>query len=76
MLLTVGSIFVIGSTFYEFESSCEIIEEQKSCKETRSWKGASLSVISSFIGTSLNLYLAFKSGQPVATNNDQLPPQE
>lgn len=76
MLLTVGSIFLISSVFYEYESSCEVVDKVETCKERRAWKGTSLPLISSFIGTGLNLYLAFKSGKPISDASDSIPPQE
>ncbi len=76
VVLTVASIVVIGSAFYEYESSCEVVDKVYVCKERRAWRGASLPIISSFIGTALNIYLAFKSGKPIESKGDSIPPQE
>lgn len=76
MLLTVISILIIGSAFYEYESSCEVVDKVQVCKERRAWKGASLPLVSSFIGTAVNIYLAFKSGKPISDTSDSIPPRE
>lgn len=76
MLLTVGSILILGSAFYEYESSCEVVDKVETCKERRAWKGTSLPLVSSFIGTALNIYLAFKSGKPISEVSNSTPPQE